>query len=44
MQGNVKEQGKSCGGAEYSVVTWEQDRRQGMLYQGESRHMDPENM
>jgi hypothetical protein len=31
-------------GAEYAVATWEQDRGQGMLYQGEPRHMDAENM
>jgi hypothetical protein len=26
-------------GAEYAVAKWEQNRRQGMLYQGEPRHM-----
>jgi hypothetical protein len=31
-------------GTEDAVATWEQNRRQGMLYQGKPRHMDAENM
>jgi hypothetical protein len=52
MQGNVKERARACSGekmrkkngTEYAVATWEQNRRQGMLYQGDPRHMDAENM